>query len=258
MQGSAHPDVSIVVPAFEEGDNLTELVQRLSTALNRAGRTFEVIVVDDDSHDCTPLVCQALAVRYPLRLIVRKHERGLSSAVIAGLREAAGEVVVVMDADLSHPPEKVPELLRLAEQPQVDFVIGSRYVAGGGTDSSWGLFRRLNSSVATLLARGLTRASDPLAGFFAMRRAAFVAAEGRLDPIGFKIGLELMVKAGSRRVVETPILFANRKRGASKLGLREQLRYVRHLLRLYRYRWLVRMPPTIAEDALPDRRRRAA
>ncbi len=115
-------------------------------------------------------------------------------------------------------------------------MIGSRYTPGGGTDEDWGLLRQINSRVATWLARPLTRISDPMAGFFAIRRETFESAE-ELDPVGFKIALELIVKCRCQNVAEVPIQFHNRKHGESKLNLKEQLNYLRHLKRLYAFRW---------------------
>lgn len=229
------PLVSIVVPAYREAENLPVLIPRVHEALSGAGMTGEIIVVDDNSPDATRVVMQKLAEDHPCKLIVRTNERGLSSAVVRGLQEARGTVLVVMDADLSHPPEKVPELVAAILERQGDFVIGSRYVAGGKTDDDWGLFRWLNSKVATWLALPLTSAKDPMAGFFALHRDTFASAHN-LDPIGYKIGLELMVKCGCRQVCEIPIHFQDRLYGESKLSLREQLNYLRHLGRLYRHR----------------------
>jgi dolichol-phosphate mannosyltransferase len=230
------PRISVIVPTYCEAANLTELATRLFAALTHEFGDAELIVVDDNSPDETVSVCDQLAQEFPLRLIVRKNERGLSSAVIAGMRAARGELFIVMDGDLSHPPESVPELVAALEDPRTDFVIGSRYVRGGSTDESWGFFRYLNSRFATSLAAPLTKTADPMAGFFGLRRETFdLAAE--LNPIGYKIGLELMVKCGCVNTVEVPIHFANRKQGTSKLSLREQLNYLRHLVRLYSFRW---------------------
>jgi dolichol-phosphate mannosyltransferase len=159
----------------------------------------------------------------------------LSSAVVRGLKVARGDVLLVMDADLSHPPEKIPELLEALDDLEVDFVIGSRYVTGGGMDESWGLIHWWNSRVATWMARPFTSASDPMAGFFALRRPTFEAAR-ELNPVGYKIGLELIVKCGCKQICEVPIQFANRLHGESKLSLREQLNYLRHLGRLGEYK----------------------
>ncbi len=233
-------DVSVIVPTYCEAENLPELIPLVCKALDEAGLRAEIVVVDDNSPDATPAICEQLGAEYPVRLFVRREERGLSSAVIHGMLRARGEVLLVMDADLSHPPEKVPELVAALRAggpggEGCDFVIGSRYVAGGKTDEDWGLFRWVNSKVATLMAWPLTSASDPMAGFFALRASTFQEAE-RLDPIGYKIGLELMVKSNSRHVTEVPIRFRDRLHGTSKLTLKEQLNYLRHLVRLYRFK----------------------
>jgi glycosyltransferase involved in cell wall biosynthesis len=138
-----------------------------------------------------------------------------------------------MDADLQHPPEKLPELLAPLEKNEADFVIGSRYVAGGTTQGEWGLFRQINSQVATLLARPFAgRTLDPMSGFFALKRASFENAEN-LTPLGYKIGLELMCKCRAQKIKEIPITFATREKGQSKLSMKEQFRYLEHLSRLY-------------------------
>ena len=227
--------LSIIVPTYREAENLAVLVPRLSGVLKRAGITAEILMVDDDSPDNTAEICESLAARYPIKAIVRKGERGLSSAVIHGMRHSQGEVFLVMDADLSHPPDKVPELFAAVNAGGADFAIGSRYVRGGGTDDNWGLFRRINSKVATLLAWPLTSSRDPMSGFFALRKETFLAAR-KLNPVGYKIGLELIVKCGCRHIKEIPIHFANRLHGKSKLSLREQFLYVKHLKRLYQFK----------------------
>jgi dolichol-phosphate mannosyltransferase len=228
-------DVSVIVPTYCEGTNLPLLIPRIAAAFAAAGLHGEIVVVDDDSPDDTVAVCQELARQYPLRLLVRKQVRGLAGAVLHGMRQAQGTVLVAMDADLSHPPERIPALVEAVRSGAADFAIGSRYVAGGRTEASWGLGRWLNSRIATLLARPLTAARDPLAGFFALRRATFLAG-APFDPVGFKIGLELLVKCGCRQVKEVPITFHDRQRGRSKLSFQERINYLRHLGRLYAFR----------------------
>jgi len=227
------PPVSITVPTYKEVRNIPLLLQRLEQMRNQHGLEAEVIVVDDNSRDGTVEAVAAMNLPW-VRLIVRENERGLSSAVIRGLREARNEIALVMDADLSHPPEKVPDLVG-AIQAGNDFVIGSRYVRGGSTDAEWGVLRWLNSKVATLMARPFTRAKDPMAGFFAFRRAA-LETSAPLNPVGYKIGLELIVKCGFKKVAEVPIHFEDRKHGESKLSFKEQLRYVQHLGRLMKFK----------------------
>src|SRR5262245_58091446 len=122
--------VSVIVPTYREADNLPVLVPRVVAALRQAHLDGEILIIDANSPDATAQVCAELAQQYPVRLVVRTDERGLSSAVLHGMRLARGEVFVVMDADPSHPPEKVPELVAALGEGDADFVIGSRYVRG--------------------------------------------------------------------------------------------------------------------------------
>ena len=226
--------VSVVVPTYREHDNLAALIERLALVRERLPG-LEVVFMDDPSGDGSAELVASIAAGQEepwVSLISREGPRGLSAAVLDGFSAARGSRVVVMDADLSHPPEVIPEMLAALEEAEM--VVGSRYVAGGSTADAWGVFRWLNSVVATVLARPLTRVKDPMSGFFALRRADVLAAGG-LSPIGYKIGLELIVKCGLRRVVEVPIHFGLRHAGESKLTLGEQVKYLRHLVRLYRF-----------------------
>jgi dolichol-phosphate mannosyltransferase len=222
--------VTVVVPTYNERANVPVLYDRLRAALSAAGRPFELLIVDDASPDGTAEVARALGDE--VRVIERTGERGLATAVIRGLREATHDLCVCMDADLSHPPEIVPELVdRVAAGAA--FAIGSRYAEGGRT-VDWSVLRWVNSYGATLLARPLTRVADPMSGLFCVRRSA--VPFGELNPVGYKIALEILVKAGIRRPIEVPITFTDRLHGTSKLSAKEQLAYVRHLARLYRWR----------------------
>jgi dolichol-phosphate mannosyltransferase len=230
---STLPAISIIVPTFREAEALPDLIDRVARVRAEHESIRELIIVDDDSRDGT----EELLSKRPepwLKLIVRKRDRGLSQAVLAGLRAAQGDILVVMDADLSHPPEVIASMQQ-AIADGADFVVGSRYVPGASTADDWGLFRFLNSRIATLLARPLTKISDPMSGFFAMPRAVFERAH-EPSPLGYKIGLELLVRCNCRNVTEIPIHFANRTRGESKLTAKQQLLYVRHLARLYRFK----------------------
>jgi len=224
-------DISVIIPALEEAENIPELIRRLDAALGR--KRYEVLIVDDNSRDNTSEVCAALASNYPLRLLVRTHPKnGLSGAVLDGMALARGDIFIVMDADLQHPPEQAPALVAELERGG-DFVIGSRYTAGGSTQGGWGVFRKINSNVATLLARPFAgRTTDPMSGFFALRRETYERGQ-RLTPLGYKVGLELMCKCRARDVREIPIHFATRTRGESKLTMKQQFKYLEHLSRLY-------------------------
>jgi len=224
--------VDVIIPTYREAANIPPLVERLD-ALRRE-LPLELTIVDDDSRDGTAEIVERLNLPW-VRLIVRTADRGLSASVLEGLRRTTGELIVVMDADLSHPPEAIPRMLEELARGS-DFVVGSRYVEGGVTHDDWGVFRWLNSRAATLLARPFTSIKDPMSGFFALRRSTLAGADA-LNPVGYKIGLELLVKCRCRHVAEVPIAFADRLHGESKLTLREQQRYLRHIRRLFIYRY---------------------
>lgn len=229
---TALPSVSVIVPTYQEAANIPELVNRIAHVRYEHNMDLELLIMDDDSGDGTEMVVNALAIPW-IRLVVRKKNRGLSSAVIEGMGVAKKEVLVCMDADLSHPPEAIPALIEPLTQGW-DFAVGSRYVDEGSTEQTWSFFRRLNSRVATLLALPFTGLKDPMSGFFALRRTTFETAQ-HLNPIGYKIGLELIVKTGSEFIKEVPIHFSDRKLGESKLKFAEQLRYLEHLRRFFIY-----------------------
>jgi len=231
-QLSPIPDVSVIVPTLNEAENLGQLLPRIDAALG--GGDYEVIIVDDNSADRTIAVCAELAEKYPLKLLVRTEPKnGLSGAVLHAMTAARGRFLCVMDADLQHPPEKLRELLAPLRSGEADFALGSRYVPGGSTAATWGVFRKLNSFVATLLARPFAgRVTDPMSGFFAIKRQTYLSAR-QLTPLGYKIALELMCKCQVKSVKEIPIHFGLRVAGESKLSLKQQFRYLEHLSRLY-------------------------
>jgi len=226
--------VTVIVPTYREAENIPHLIARLQAVRDAAGLDLELLVMDDDSRDGIEAAIESLALDW-VTLVIRKEDRGLSRAVLDGLKRSQRDFVVVMDADLSHPPEKIPELLT-AVLKGAEVAVGSRFTEGGSTADDWGVFRWLNSRVATLLAWPLTTINDPMSGFFAMRRATLHCGS-EFDPIGYKILLEIIVKCRCRYVTEVPIHFDNRQLGRSKLSLREQLRYFRHLRRLYTFRY---------------------
>jgi dolichol-phosphate mannosyltransferase len=221
---------SIVVPTYREAENLPFLIERVESVRDSHGLDFELLIMDDNSQDGSEKVIEKLAKSW-VKFIVRTQNRGLSPAVLDGIRLAKHPIIIVMDADLSHPPETIPKLI-YELNTGADFAVGSRFADGGTTDDDWGLFRWLNSRVATLMALPLTTIKDPMSGFFALRRETFAAGKD-FNPIGYKIGLELMVKCRCRRIVEIPIHFSDRTRGHSKLSFKEQLKYIQHLRRLY-------------------------
>jgi len=229
------PDVSVtvVVPTYREVLNIPHLVTRLQGVREQSHLDLELLLMDDDSGDGSSELVESMALPW-VRLVTRTANRGLSYAVLDGMVRSERDVLVVMDADLSHPPEKIPEMLAALEG--ADVVVGSRFAEGGSTADDWGVMRWLNSRVATLLALPLARLTDPMSGFFAMRRATFAAGRD-FNPIGYKILLELIIKCRCSRVADVPIHFDNRRFGESKLSFKEQLKYIQHLRRLYMYRY---------------------
>ena len=233
--------VSIIVPTFQEAANIPMLVERVHAALLDSGIEWELLLVDDNSGDGSEAIVEGWSRRLPVRMEVRRGlPPDLSLAVLHGIRHSRFGRLVVMDADLSHPPESILDLLRTLDA-DCDMAVGSRYVPGGGVDRAWSLRRFLTSRLATLLTRPLVRCADPMSGFFAIDRRALPNPD-TLRPVGYKIGLELMVR-GRLRIKETPIGFRDRYRGSSKMNWRRQIDYLRHLYRLYTFRYggLVRL-----------------
>jgi len=223
--GVALNGVSVIVPTYNEAENMPALVPRILEAMP----DVEIVVVDDGSPDGTATRARELAERYPLKVVERRGQRGLSTAVVRGLDEARSEICVVMDGDLSHLPEAIPALVKAVEDG-ADVAVGSRYVPGGQV-VGWPLWRRLTSRAGALLARPLTPVRDPLAGFFCLRRSLLRGVEIR--PRGFKILLEILARTHTERVVEIPIRFADRQAGTSKLSNRERAEYLAQLWSLY-------------------------
>jgi len=233
MNAAASPDrpqppvrATVVVPTYNEAANLPPLCHRIMAALPGA----EIVVVDDGSQDGTADVARKLADKYPVRVIERVNERGLSTAVLRGLAEARTDLCCVMDADLSHPPEAIPSLVH-AVLEGADVAVGSRYVPGGDIDQ-WPLFRRLASKAGTLLARPLTPVRDPMAGFFCLRKSLLDGVA--LKPRGFKILLEILARTGTTRTVEVPIHFEDRSAGDSKFSSKQRREFLKQVWTLYR------------------------
>jgi dolichol-phosphate mannosyltransferase len=206
--------------------------------LERVEIPFEIIVVDDDSPDGTWRVAEELALEEPrLRVVRRTGQRGLASAVVLGWRQAKGRLLGVIDADLQHPPETLDELVKMVADGKADVAIASRHRAGAGISENWSPIRRMVSAGASLMAfltlpSTLRRVSDPMSGFFTLRREVVDGIE--LRPTGYKILLEVLGRGRVQSVAEVPFVFAERLEGQSKLGARQYLEYVVHLLRLSR------------------------
>ena len=227
------PDLSLVVPTFNERANIPELFARIKKSVEVG---FEFIVVDDNSPDGTAKVAEMLNVEYGnVKVCRRPNKLGLSSAVLCGFRNASGNVFAVIDADMQHPPEILPAMYHEISRG-CDLVVASRYVDGGGTEN-WKLSRKVYSLAATMLAHVLLPSSrkvrDVMSGCFMVRRDALENAH--LNPIGFKILLEILSKCKFNQVKEVPYTFTNRLNGKSNLTQKEALDFCIHLYRLFSY-----------------------
>jgi dolichol-phosphate mannosyltransferase len=226
------PLVSIIVPTYNERERLEHFVRTLVRVLEDNRLDGEIVIVDDNSPDGTGTLADALSGQLPVRVVHRAGKLGLGSAVMAGFAVARGELLGVMDADVSHPPERVPVLVAALQQSGADVVVGSRYVPGGGT-KNWPVSRALMSRGACLAARLITPVHDAASGFFVLRRPVIQGVE--IKAAGFKICLELLVRGSVRSVVEVPYIFADRAAGQSKMNHQEALGYVLQVAQLFRW-----------------------
>lgn len=226
-------DISIVIPTYNESENIRRLIPAIAAELDPYPWRYDIWIVDDGSPDGTADDAQRLSDQFPVYVIRRTTERGLASAVLAGFKMSTGKIVVVMDADFSHPVSVIPALVRPLLTGESDIAVGTRYCDGGGT-FQWSLIRQVVSRGAGFLARKLTPMSDPTTGLMACRRHAIDFDQ--ISPIGWKIVLEVVAKHPAARLVEVPFIFGSRTQGESKLDWRAQWDYIRHLVQLWRYR----------------------
>lgn len=226
--------LSLIIPTYNEKENINKLLFRLEEEFSKNKIIGEIIVVDDNSPDGTGQVLEELRKKYQnLKVIHREGKLGLSSAVIEGFKIAEGDVLGVMDADLSHPIDKINEMYQQIIKKDADLVIGSRYVKGGEI-KGWNLYRKLLSKGATLLARVFTNVKDPMSGFFLIKRDAIINKE--INSKGFKILLELLIKVDFKNIIEIPITFINRTTGKSKAGFKEIIYYLKNLIGYFFYK----------------------
>lgn len=238
------PDLTVIVPTFNEAGNVAELARRLGAAIG-PDMPFEVLFVDDSTDD-TPDVVRRVAAETGAPLSVLHRDEpvgGLGGAVVEGMRVARADWIVVIDGDLQHPPELAPTLVAEGERAGADIVVATRYAEGGDVGGLANAYRRLVSQVSSRLAqaafpRALAGVSDPMSGFFAVRKD--LLNPGELRPIGFKIMLELIVRSRPGRVIEVPYSFQQRFAGESKSSLRQGVHFLRHLaaLRLGSSQWM--------------------
>jgi dolichol-phosphate mannosyltransferase len=228
--------LGLVVPTLNEAGNIPVLLDRIRESLTSTGMGYEILVVDDDSQDGTANVVKEYAEQDArVRLFVRKGARGLAGAVIHGWKQSDADLLGVIDADLQHPPEVLPSLVAPVLNG-ADITIASRYASGNGV-GEWNKFRLFVSRAGTLatapLQRKNLRVKDPLSGFFIVRRECIDGLA--LQPEGFKILLEILVKGRIRKAIEVPFEFGNRHAGKSKADFKVALQYFTLLGKLSRY-----------------------
>jgi dolichol-phosphate mannosyltransferase len=223
---------TIVIPTYNEAGGIEKLLRTLDETFRTYGLDGEVVVVDDNSPDGTGAIVDRLSKELPVRCLHRPGKMGLSSGVIDGWKMARAESVALgaMDADFSHDVRALPKMVEAVESGKYGLAVGSRYVPGGGI-ANWPKRRIVTSRVACWLARPLTGVKDVTSGYFLVRRDALDGIT--LDPIGFKIGLEVIVKGKYGKAVEVPYTFTDRIVGESKLNQSEIFNYLKQLRKLY-------------------------
>ncbi len=227
--------LTLVLPTLHEAATIEKIIRRIIPVLETLCAEYELVVVDDASRDGTPAIVRSLAAEFPqVRLVERRAERGLSGAILDGWAGASASVVGVIDADFQHPPELLPTLWTAMEEG-ADVAVASRY-AHGATIGRWRWLRRATSTVAVLLCRPLqarnSLVQDPMSGFFMIRRS-IVRDLPTLQRSGFKLLLEILVRARLRSVREVPFCFGLRQGGESKANVAVLRDYLILLLRLY-------------------------
>jgi dolichol-phosphate mannosyltransferase len=230
----AQEKLALVIPTLCEAENIGGLLDSVRAVLDPLNIPYEILVVDDDSSDGTGELVSLISQRDPrVRLLVRKGERGLSGAILHGWQNTDAGILGVMDADLQHPPELLPQLLEAIQEGR-DMVIGSRYTPGGGV-GGWNPVRKLLSSAAVWVTwpiqRRQIRAKDPMSGYFMLRRNCL--AQTPFQRTGFKLLLEILVRGHIKTLAEVPFEFGSRFRGASKANFRVAWDYGLLLMRLY-------------------------
>ncbi|KER06461.1 Undecaprenyl-phosphate 4-deoxy-4-formamido-L-arabinose transferase protein [Marine Group I thaumarchaeote SCGC AAA799-E16] len=238
-QHSENEQVSIIIPTYNESENILKILHSIREILPKNIPT-QTIVVDDNSPDGTGMLVEDYLKQVKkmadntIEVIHRKTKDGLGSAILKGIQHAKGDTIVVMDCDFSHPPQIIPKLLESIKKYQCDIAVASRYIKGGQIQG-WSLKRKMMSKFATLIAKkGLgIRTKDPMSGFFAFKRNVIDGLS--IDAIGYKILLEILVKTKNVSIKEIPYTFQDRELGSSKLTIKTILEYYKSVLKLYRY-----------------------
>ncbi|MBI2172722.1 MAG: polyprenol monophosphomannose synthase [Candidatus Aenigmarchaeota archaeon] len=220
--------ITVILPTYNERENIEDMVRKIA----RAG--FKILIVDDSSPDGTGELADKLVKKYKtVSVIHRDGKKGLGSAIVEGMAASHTDIVGVMDADMSHDPSILPGISERFGAG-ADFVIGSRYVKGGGI-GDWPFYRKLTSLVATLMVRPIAGVKDPVSGYFFVRKSVIKGV--KLNPESCKICLDILVRGNYNSVAEVPYVFCDRRRGSTKiLNLREVMRYVKYVAYLYFYK----------------------
>ena len=222
--------ITVIIPTFNERNNTLVIADRINKVMGASD--YEVLFVDDSTDD-TEQILKSLSRRDPhVKYIHRDNERGLATAVVRGFKEARGDIVAVMDADLQHPPELLPLMVEGIMNGH-DIVIPSRFIPGGD-DGGLNFFRKMISftarRIASISLKSLRHLTDVTSGVFMIRKE--VIHDAQLSPIGWKILIEILVKGHYQSILEIPYAFQARSIGDSKMSIREQVNYLRHIVRI--------------------------
>ncbi|MBA4717611.1 MAG: glycosyltransferase family 2 protein [Nitrosopumilus sp.] len=232
------PQVSIIIPTYNESQNILNVLKSIGDIIPKNIFT-EAIVVDDNSPDGTGKIVEDYLKNvkkiagYTIDIIHRTTKNGLSSAILSGIQHATSDTIVVMDSDLSHPPQIIPKMIDVLKKYQCDLVVASRYITGGNIQG-WTTKRKLMSKIATMIAKkGLgVKTKDPMSGFFAFKKN--IIKELNFDALGYKLLLEILVKTKGLNIKEIPYTFENRKFGSSKLDYSTIVDYFKSVWKLYK------------------------
>jgi len=239
LSTTVNTEVSIIIPTYNESQNIKGILHLIKEHLPK-NTIVEAIVVDDNSPDGTGKIAEDYfeslkeKAKYTVNVINRKTREGLSSAILKGVQQAKGKIIVVMDSDFSHPPHLIPKLVDMLKQSKTDIVVASRYLSGGSIQG-WSIKRKIISKMGTIIAkRGLgIKESDPMSGFFAFNKDIIKGIN--FDAIGYKILLEMIVKVKNVSIKEIPYTFSDRENGKSKFGTKIIFEYIHAVGNLYRY-----------------------
>ena len=227
-------NISVVIPTYNEAKTIADLIEQISESFKGENAALEFIVVDDNSTDETVKAAESLKEKCDVKVIVRKNERGLATAVIRGWHEASGRLLAVIDGDMQHPPDVILHLFNDLNEHNADMAVASRKVAGGGT-SDWEYHRVVISAVATVIAKlflpvTLLKVRDATTGCFMFKKECVDLS--KLSPLGFKIFLEVMARGKFKKTVEVPYVFNQRSKGESKMTLKQNGLFIYHLLKI--------------------------